>query len=86
MLIDVINDLDFPNDAFLLKQIPALTGNISALAKRCREKRIPVIYVNDNRGRWRSDFSSVIAHCTRPEMLGRPLVEKLIPAPGDYVV
>ena len=86
ILIDVINDLDFPNNASLLKQIPALAGNIAALAKRCREKRIPVIYVNDNRGRWRSDFSSVIAHCRRPDMAGRPLVEKLIPEPGDYVV
>ena len=80
ILIDVINDLDFPQNASLLKQMPALTENIAALAKRCRKSRIPVIYVNDNRGKWRSDFSSVIAHCKRPGIPGSPFVEKLDPA------
>ena len=66
--------------------MPALTENIAALAKRCRKNRIPVIYVNDNRGKWRSDFSSVIGYCKRPGMPGSSFVEKLDPAPGDYVV
>ena len=86
ILIDVINDLDFPQNASLLKQIPALTKNIATLAKRCRKSGIPVIYVNDNRGKWRSDFSSVIAHCKRPGMPGRHLVEQLAPEAGDYMV
>lgn len=86
ILIDVINDLDFPQNAFLLTQMPALSRNIAALAKRCRESRIPVIYVNDNRGKWRSDFRFVIAHCKRPGMPGAPFVEKLVPEPGDYLV
>ena len=86
ILIDVINDLDFPQNASLLKQIPALGENIAGLAKRCRKSGIPVIYVNDNRGKWRSDFSSVIAHCKRPGMPGAHLVEKLAPEAADYVV
>ena len=71
--------------ASLLKQMPPLTENIAALAKRCRQNRIPVIYVNDNRGKWRSDFSSVIGYCKRPGMPGSPFVAKLDPAARELL-
>jgi len=35
----------------------------------------PVIYANDNRGRWRSDFGTVLAHCVRAEAPGKRLTE-----------
>jgi nicotinamidase-related amidase len=86
LLIDVINDLDFPNNTELLKAAPALARNIAALKKRCKELFIPVIYVNDNRDKWRSDFSTVLNHCSAPNSPGRIIVEKLMPEPSDYIV
>jgi nicotinamidase-related amidase len=86
VLIDVLNDLDFPDNAELLRTAPALARNIAALKKRCKDLRIPVIYVNDNRDRWRSDISAVLAHCTAPDSPGRKMVKKLIPEASDYVV
>jgi nicotinamidase-related amidase len=86
LLIDVINDLDFPDNAGLLKKIPRLTKKIVALKARCAEKRIPVIYVNDNQGRWRSDLAALLTKCLKPDAPGRSMVERLAPAATDYLV
>ena len=37
--------------------------NIAALKKRAKAAGIPCIYVNDNFGRWQSDFKKIVAHC-----------------------
>ena len=86
LLVDVINDLDFPHNSALLKAVPALGSNISRLKSRCRALGIPAIYANDNRGRWRSEFSAVLNHCLQPGAPGRRLVERLVPEATDYVV
>jgi nicotinamidase-related amidase len=75
----VLNDVDFPGNSALLKSIRALEKNISALKKRCRDAGIPVIYVNDNCGKGRSDFSAVLSHCLRPDSPCSPMVSQLIP-------
>jgi len=86
LLVDVINDLDFPNNSTLLKKAVTLGKTVAALKRRCKKLRIPAIYVNDNRGKWRSDFPAVLAHCRRPGAPGQPLVERVIPDTSDYVV
>ena len=62
VLLDVLNDLDFPGATPLVRAAPKLAKNIAALKQRCREAGIPAIYVNDNRNKWRSDSTSVVAH------------------------
>jgi nicotinamidase-related amidase len=47
---------------------------------------IPVIYVNDNFGRWRSDFPKLVKRCLQPEVRGRPIVALLQPDEDDYFV
>lgn len=86
MLVDVINDLDFPGNEDLVKHAALLGQTVATLKARCRKAGIPAIYVNDNRDKWRSDFRAVVSHCRRAESLGRPLVEALIPEPDDYIV
>src|SRR5687768_16362915 len=86
LLVDVLNDLKFPGGRTLLRNAPRLAVNIAALKRRCREANIPAIYVNDNRDRWRSDYSAVVRQCLRPESPGRALVAALIPEKEDYIV
>jgi nicotinamidase-related amidase len=86
ILIDVINDLEFPTGKQLLKPALRAAGRISALKARARALDMPVIYANDNFGRWRSDFSEVVEHCLKDEVLGRRIVELLAPEPEDYFV
>ena len=86
LLIDVINDLDFPEGEQLLRHALPMARQIAALKERARQGRIPVIYVNDNFGRWRSDFHTQVEHCLREESRGRPIVELLKPGGDDYFV
>jgi nicotinamidase-related amidase len=86
LLIDVINDLEFPEADQLLPHALSAAKQIQKLKQRAREEEIPVIYVNDNFGRWRSDFNSQIDHCLNDGVRGQPLVELLAPAEDDYFV
>lgn len=86
ILIDVINDLDFPEAEQMLPSATAMAKQISELKSRAKRQKIPVIYVNDNFGRWRSDFSAQVKHCLREESRGRPVVELLQPEEDDYFV
>lgn len=86
LLIDVINDLDFEQSEQMLPFALDMARNLQKLKKRAREHNIPVVYVNDNFGRWQSDLSRLIEHCSRPDAVGRPIVEMLKPAEDDYFV
>jgi nicotinamidase-related amidase len=82
--VDVINDLDFPEAKQLARFVPALADNIARLKRRAKAARVPVIYVNDNFGRWRSDFRALIERCRKRK--GRALIERLYPEEDDYFV
>ena len=84
IIVDVINDLDFPEAKQLGRFIPALADNIARLKRRAKAARVPVLYVNDNFGRWRSDFRALLEHCH--EGKSRSLIEKLYPQQDDYFV
>lgn len=64
LLIDVINDFDFAEGEQLLHLAIPAGRTIAALKQRARTAGIPAIYVNDNFGRWRSDFKKTVAHCS----------------------
>lgn len=86
LLIDVVNDFDFPEAAQLLRQALPMAHRIAAFKERAKRARIPVVYVNDNFGRWRSDFNAQIEHCLRDGVPGKPIVELLRPDKDDYFV
>lgn len=86
LLIDVINDLEFPEGDQLLRYALPVAERIAALKKKARREGVPVIYVNDNFGRWRSDFNAQVRHCLHDGVRGQPLVEMLRPEEDDYFV
>ena len=86
LLIDVINDLDFPEGDQLLRHALPMARQIAALKQRARDEGIPVIYVNDNFGRWRSDFNAQVEHCLNDGVCGKPVVELLRPGTDNYFV
>ena len=86
LLIDVINDLDFPEANQLLRYAQPMARKILQLKRRAKRAGIPVIYVNDNFGRWRSDFRHQVVHCLRQESRGREIVALLQPEEDDYFV
>jgi nicotinamidase-related amidase len=86
LLIDVINDLEFEDGEKLLKFALPMAEKIAELRKRARQAKIPVIYVNDNFGRWQSDFNKILQHCLNDDVRGKPLAEQLSPEEDDYFV
>ena len=86
LLIDVINDLDFPEANQLLRFARPMARKLLRLKQRVKKAGVPVIYVNDNFGRWRSDFRRQVVHCLRKESRGRDIVALLQPDEDDYFV
>jgi nicotinamidase-related amidase len=86
VLIDMINDLEFEGGTVLLEPALAAAERIAVLKREAYGAGIPVIYANDNFGRWRSDFREAVEHCLHDGVVGQPLVERLTPEPRDYFV
>jgi len=62
-----------------------MAPNLLRLKRRAQEAGIPVIYVNDNFGRWKSDFRHTVNHCAQHGR-GRDVVKLLRPEKSDYFV
>lgn len=86
LLVDVINDLEFDSGKALLKPALAAAKQLAGLRERARRAGVPCIYVNDNFGRWRSDFNMQVRHCLEGDVRGTELVKLLKPAEDDYFV
>jgi len=86
LLVDVINDFEFPGGGQLLRHALPAAKRIAVLKKRCRRASIPAIYVNDNFGKWRSDFKNLVSHCLKDGTRGEKIVELLKPDRDDYFV
>src|SRR3954465_7356251 len=86
LLIDVINDLDFPEANQLLLYARPMARKVLQLKRRAKNAGIPVIYVNDNFGRWRSDFRRQVSHCLRESSRGHEIGGLLQPDEDDYFV
>lgn len=86
LLLDVINDLEFAEGEALLAHALPMAERLAALAARARDAGVPVVYVNDNYGRWRSDFRRLVAHCLEDGVRGAPVVARLRPHDDDYFV
>ena len=86
VIIDMINDLEFPEGPDFLAPTLDAANRIAELKRRAKAQHIPVVYVNDNFGRWRSDFTEVLDHVLSDGVLGQPLAERLKPDDDDYWV
>jgi nicotinamidase-related amidase len=86
LLIDVINDLEFAEGELILPAALEMARHVADLKARVKRAGIPVVYVNDNFGRWRSDLHAQVDHCLQDQVRGRELVEILRPEEDDYFV
>jgi nicotinamidase-related amidase len=86
LLIDVINAMDFEGAEALVRQAVPMAHQIAALKKRARAAKIPAIYINDNFGRWQSDFRKLVDHVLHDGVPGEQVARILEPADDDYFV
>lgn len=86
ILLDVITNFDFEDGDALLRQTLRMARQLARLAERARTSGVPVIYVNDNFGKWQEDFKTMAEHYTRPSAKGHDVVKLLQPDRNDYYV
>src|SRR5215210_2028239 len=86
VIIDMINDLEFPEGKQLQGKAIAVAKKIAQLKQNLKKLKIPVIFVNDNFGKWQSDFRDQINHCLYDNVCGKELAEIITVSEDDYYV
>jgi nicotinamidase-related amidase len=86
LLIDVINDMDFEGSESLVNHAEAMAVKLRALKRRARAAGLPTIYINDNFGKWRSDFRATVHYCLKRDVPGHQVARMLKPDSKDYFV
>lgn len=83
LVVDVINDFEHDDGERLLEsfreRLPAMTAALAS----ARAAAVPVVYVNDDQGRWDSDAPGLV-RSARDSARAAEVVEELEPSPGSY--
>ncbi len=86
LIIDCINDLEFEGGEKVLPWALKLAPKLDRFRKAAHRAGLPVVYVNDNFGKWQSNFLEVYRHCTRAGARGAPVAKRLKPGAADFFV
>jgi nicotinamidase-related amidase len=86
LVIDLISDFRFEEGEKLARVAKRVVKSVARLTARARAAGVPVVYVNDNRGRWRSDRAEIVERSAAPDSLGKAIVEELAPEKQDYFI
>jgi nicotinamidase-related amidase len=84
VLVDVINDFRHEDGEALLVSFRARHGGLRT-ALDCSRGRIPVIYANDDGGRWSGDAPGLVRDAVTGG-LGAELVERVAPRSADHFI
>jgi nicotinamidase-related amidase len=86
LIVDMLSAWDFPDAEKLLPGASRIAPRIAALRQRCKRATVPVVYANDNHGRWRSDFREIVGMAGREGSAGAAICKQLAPDEQDYFV
>lgn len=84
ILLDVINHFEHEDGEALLDDARRAAPRIAALRDGARSAGVPIVYANDNFGRWTSDQRAIVERCR--SSAGREIVEIVEPTDDDYFV
>ncbi|MCD2315430.1 cysteine hydrolase [Sphingomonas sp. IC-11] len=84
LVIDLLNTFDFTGGEKLKEAVAAMIDAIRSLRQQAKHADVPVIFVNDNYGRWHDEPSELVAFVS--EGAGGELIEQLKPGGDDYFV
>ncbi len=86
IIVDMVNDLQFAGAHRLRAAALDVAGVLRRLRDEADRMGLPVVYVNDNYGHWRSEKSAILDHCRAAGAESARLVEMIGPRDGDYFV
>ncbi len=82
----MLNTFEFEGGKRLLRQSLPVADRIARVKKWAHARKIPVIYVNDNFGKWHADWNRIYESCTEENRPGKAVAEKIKPDADDYFV
>ena len=86
VLVDVINHFEFPDSHKILRNAMRMVSRLVRLKEKAQAADVPIIYVNDNFGHWRSDAHRLLERCLQTDCAGKPFVQAIQPEESDYQV
>ena len=86
IVIDMVTDFEFEDGDELLRRTLPVAEKLKELKERAHAASVPVIYVNDNFGKWQEDFKTMAARFAEPAEKGSEVVAKIMPGVEDYYV
>ena len=86
LVIDMVSTWRFPSARGLLGAALQIAPAIAQLKARCKSAGLPVVYANDNQGRWRSDWRQLMDAALAAGGDGARVAELLAPDEDDYFV
>jgi len=82
VFVDVINNFNFDGGEDLYANTLKIVPHMQKLKHFARENELPVIYVNDHYGLWKSDSKLLIEHCWNER--SQNVIGPLRPEEADY--
>ena len=86
LITDMISLWDFPNARALRTAARRIADPIARLKHRFRAAQAPIVYANDNRGRWRSDLRQLVELSLDAGRHAAEITTLLAPEVDDYFV
>ena len=86
LIIDMISDFEFEDGEKLYPHAERMAKNLAEFTRKARKAKIPVVYINDNFGKWRSDFKKQLKHSQSISVRGHKIARLLAPKRDDYFV
>ncbi|MCR6111923.1 cysteine hydrolase [Bacillus sp. A301a_S52] len=85
LFVDMISDFSFEDGERLFPHTLKAAKKMAKLKTRAKELNIPILYVNDNYGRWQSDFPGIVEEMKQSEQ-GKKILHLLQPDDDDYFI
>lgn len=86
LIIDMISDFEFEDGEKLFKYALPAAQNILKLKKKAEKSSAPIIYINDNFGKWQDDFKKTLRYALKESVRGKEIAKLLKPAENDFFV
>lgn len=84
LVLDIFSDFDFEDGDKLFPQALKAAECLAELRGRAKEAGVPVIFVNDNFGKWNEDFKSYVRAVHDGSEKGRQIVDLVQPEDDDF--
>ncbi|AIC95475.1 isochorismatase family cysteine hydrolase [Shouchella lehensis] len=86
LIIDMINPLSFEHGEDIYPQTKEIADKIALLKDAMKARGCPILYVNDNYGKWQSDFNQLVYDIKTSNELGASIAARLEPTEEDYSI